>query len=702
MNLLKLKLSPKAKLAVVVMLSFSVGVCFQYIFFSTPIEHDHVVEDSTTNVLAKKEIWTCAMHPQIKLPKPGQCPICFMDLIPLENDGYSVEGERQISVSPYAKKLMEIETSYVTREFHEAEVRLVGKVGYDETRWSYISAWVSGRLDRLFVNYTGIPVKKGDHMVEIYSPELLTAQEELIAAIKTVHALGKSESDIVSKTTKATVHAAREKLRLLGLHPWQIKKIETEQKRQDHITIYAPASGIVIHKDAQEGMYVKTGTRIYTIADLSSVWVNMDAYESDLNWIRYGGQVEFTTESYPGEVFFGTISFIDPVIDPMTRTAKIRVSVNNQNLELKPGMFVRAIVKSKIAANGKVVNVDLAGKWISPMHPEIVKEKPGKCDICDMPLVSAESLGYVEKEQLKAPLVIPASAVMITGKRVVVYIEIPDAEKPTYEGREIKLGARVGNFYIVEDGLNEGDRVVTKGAFKLDAELQIQAKPSMMSEGGVKLQLHQHGEIKKPADMSKTMKTPMLDAGLQMQVKPEMSEDGLKLKLHQHGEVKKEAEPLEKIKAPMLFRKQLNVVLNNYFSIQKALAKDAPEDVSKHAKLIKNELVNVDMQLLKGHAHMVWMEHLKNLQAIVENLLSESTLEKQREVFLMLSDQLLQTILVFSPNTKTIYKAFCSMAFNNQGAFWLQDSEEIVNPYFGEMMLRCGEINSKIKPQNEE
>jgi Cu(I)/Ag(I) efflux system membrane fusion protein len=583
-----------------------------------------------------------------------------MDLIPLENDGYSVEGERQISVSSYAKKLMEIETSYVTREFHEAEVRLVGKVGYDETRWSYISAWVSGRLDRLFVNYTGISVKKGDHMAEIYSPELLTAQEELIAAIKTVHALGKSESNIVSKTTKATVHAAREKLRLLGLHPWQIKKIETEQKRQDHITIYAPASGIVIHKDAQEGMYVKTGTKIYTIADLSSVWVNMDAYESDLNWIRYGGKVEFTTESYPGKIFFGTISFIDPVIDPMTRTAKIRVNVNNKNLELKPGMFVRAVVKSKIASDGKVMNADLAGKWISPMHPEIVKEKPGTCDVCDIPLVSAESLGYVAKEQIKAPLVIPASAAMMTGKRAVVYIEIPNTEKPTYEGREIKLGARVGNFYIVKDGLNEGDRVVTKGAFKLDAELQIQAKPSMMSEGGIKLQLHQHGEVKK------------------------------------------EAEPMKKIKAPMLFRKQLNVVLNNYFSIQKALAKDAPEDVSKHAKLIRNGLINVDMQLLKGHAHMVWMEHLKNLQPIVDNLLSESTLEKQREAFLMLSDQLLQTILVFSPNTKTIYKAFCSMAFNNQGAFWLQDSKEIVNPYFGKMMLRCGEINSEIKPQNEE
>ena len=247
------------------------------------------------------------------------------------------------------------------------------------------------------------------------------------------------------------------------------------------MTIYAPVGGIVIHRNATEGMYVETGTRIFTIADLSRVWVQLDAYESDLNGLRYGSKVEFTTETYPGESFEGTISFIDPIINPSTRTAKVRVIVENAEGQLKPGMFVRAVARPQVADGGRVLNPDLAGKWISPMHPEVVKDEPGPCDVCGMPLVAAESLGYVADESSGAPLLIPVSAALKTGRRAVVYVEIPDQEKPTYEGREVELGMRLGDYYIVESGLEEGERVVTRGAFKLDAELQIRAKPSMMS-----------------------------------------------------------------------------------------------------------------------------------------------------------------------------------------------------------------------------
>jgi Cu(I)/Ag(I) efflux system membrane fusion protein len=232
-------------------------------------------------------------------------------------------------------------------------------------------------------------------------------------------------------------------------------------------------------------MYVKTGSKIYTIADLSRVWIQLDAYESDINWLRYGSAVEFSTESYPGEIFKGTISFTDPIINPATRTAKVRVIVENASRKLKPGMFVRAIARPQVGENGRIMNPDLAGKWISPMHPEIVKDEPGPCDVCGMPLVTAESLGYVDSEDdSNAPLLIPVTAALKTGKRAVVYVEIPDQEKPTYEGREVALGMRLGDFYIVKSGLKEGERVVTRGAFKLDAELQIRAKPSMMSMPG--------------------------------------------------------------------------------------------------------------------------------------------------------------------------------------------------------------------------
>ena len=429
--------------------------------------------------------WTCSMHPHIRSDQSGKCPICSMDLVPVSTGG-AEQSPREFSTSEAAKALMDIRTSPVERKFVTAEVRMVGKVDYDETKLAYIAAWVPGRLDRLYVDYTGVPVRKGDHLVYIYSPELLSAQEELIQAKEAVNALKGSSSGIVRETTEATLVATREKLRLLGLTKEQIAEVERTGKASDHLTIYSPAAGIVIHKHAKEGMYVNTGTRIYTIADLSQVWVPLEAYESDLVWLRYGQKVTFTTVSYPGEVFTGTISFIGPVLDPATRTVKVRVNVPNPDGRLKPGMLVKAVVESRVAAGGKVMDADLAGKWISPMHPEIIKDKPGTCDVCGMPLVRTESLGYISVDPKKAdkPLVIPASAPLVTGRRAVVYVEVPGQDKPTYEGREIVLGPRAGEHYLVRSGLREGERVVTRGNFKIDSALQIQARPSMMMPAG--------------------------------------------------------------------------------------------------------------------------------------------------------------------------------------------------------------------------
>jgi len=553
---------------------------------------------------------------------------------------------RVITVSDYSAKLMEIETSPVERRFVDAEVRMVGKVDYDETRVSYISAWVPGRLDRLFVNYTGIPVKKGEHMVEIYSPDLLVAQEELIQAGKTLVDLKKSNSEVVLRTAASTVAAAREKLRLLGLNESQIQELEAGHKASDHIIIYAPANGIVIHKSAQEGMYVQTGTRIYTIADLSKVWIKLDAYESDLKLIHYGEEVEFTTEAYPGRTFKGVISFVNPTIDPETRTVKVRVMVDNENLVLKPGMFVRAVVKARMAADGSVVGRHLKGKWISPMHPEIIKDKPGSCDVCGMPLVSAESLGYVSDDKSGAPLVIPVTAAMKTGKRAVVYVEIADAEKPTYEGREVVLGSRLGNYYVVEEGVKEGERVVTRGNFKIDAELQLHARPSMMSA----------------------------DADIERK------------------KISETVEPKPVAGVPDEFAAQLGNVLNSYFLIQKALADDKPEAAQAAVSQTMESVKSVKMELLTGEAHMIWMKHMQNLNSILEVMGKLTAIDKQRELFSQLSSQIIRTANVFPVNRK-IFKAYCPMAFDNKGAFWLQDNGEIANPYFGEAMYRCGEIS---------
>lgn len=393
--------------------------------------------------------------------------------------------DRKLTLTPAAEKLAEVRTVPVRRKFATAEIQMVGKVDYDETRLGYITAWVPGRIDDLYVDYTGVPVQKGDHMVYLYSPDLVAAQEELIQASKTLRDIEQSQNDFIKGRTQATLESAREKLRLLGLTAEQVRKIETSSQPEDHLTIYAPMSGIVIHLNALEGMYVKTGTRIYTIADLSSLWVVLDAYESDLPWLRYGQKVEFETEAYPGEIFEGRISFIDPVLNAKTRTVRVRVNVPNPLGELKPEMFVRATVKSNVALAGRVMDPSLAGKWIGPMHPEIIRDEPGTCPICGSKLVTAKSMGYLSAvKEDEMPLIIPASAPLLTGKRAVVYVKDPD-QTGVYEGRVIELGPRAGNEYIVKSGLKEGELVVAKGNFKIDSAIQIQAKPSMMNpEGG--------------------------------------------------------------------------------------------------------------------------------------------------------------------------------------------------------------------------
>jgi Cu(I)/Ag(I) efflux system membrane fusion protein len=373
---------------------------------------------------------------------------------------------------------------------------MAGKIDYDETRIGDITSYVPGRLERLYVDYTGLPVNQGDHMVDIYSPELLAAQEELLQAIQARLALEHSELPIMRDTAEQTVNSAREKLRLWGLLPRQIEEIERQGTADERITLYSPMTGVVIEKHANQGMYVDTGSRIYTIADLAHLWARLEAYESDMEWIHLGQEVEFTAEAYPGTVFSGRVSFIDPIVDPRTRTVRLRVNLSNADLRLKPGMLVRAVAKGQYAGAGRVFDPYLAGKWICPMHPEVVENGAGACEICGMPLVPSAELGFVARPASdEAPLVIPDTAPLITGKRAVVYVEDSAAEKPTYEGREVVLGPKAGSVYIVKQGLAEGERVVIEGNFKIDSALQIQAKPSMMSPSGSTRQVppeHRH------------------------------------------------------------------------------------------------------------------------------------------------------------------------------------------------------------------
>jgi len=623
------------KTTVLVVVTFIAGYFVHLLLQGPPTgpEHEHpggqAAEQAPT-------VWTCSMHPQIRLRKPGKCPICFMDLIPIATED-GVVGERQITFSEEALKLMEIQTTLVERKFVEAEIRMVGKIDYDETRVKNITAWVHGRIDRLYVDFTGITVSKGDHMVDLYSPELISAQAELLQALKAAGSIKDSTSELMKRTTLATLEAARDKLRLLGLARAQIDKIESSEAPVTHITIYSPMGGTVIHKHATEGMYVNTGTPIYTLADLSRLWVKLDAYESDLSWIRYGQEVEFSTEAYPGQVFKGKISFRDPILNAKTRTVKVRVNVDNPDGKLKPGMFVRSVLRARVAQGGAVMDPDLAGKWICPMHPSVVKAQPGTCDICGMDLVATESLYTAAREPDEPPLVIPATAPLITGKRAVVYVRVPDANKPTFEGREVVLGPRAKDYYLVIEGLAEGEVVVTNGNFKIDSALQIQAKPSMMSA----------------------------------------------VSSHKY----------EIFEVPDEYRKQLWGVVQKYLLLQGALASDDKDGAARAAGESLEVLSAVDMSLLSGEAHNVWMDNSMKMKAALDKIKEAEGIEPMREGFEGLSNELIVVVEQFGVyGAKALYKFHCPMAFDNKGADWLQMDKDTRNPYFGASMLKCGQV----------
>lgn len=597
----------------------------------------------------KIKYWTCSMHPQIKLPKEGKCPICAMNLIPVYEDGPgSSEGEAvSLTLSDVGRRLAEVETAEA--QFREVynEVRLVGKVDYEETRLAYISAWIPGRIDRLYVDFTGTKVRKGDHLIKLYSPELLATQEEYLQAVKNWEETKKSRLSVIRDTAKATLKSVREKLRLYGITQKQIQEIVRKGSPNEHMTIYSPTTGTVIHKNGFEGMYVKTGDKIYTIADLSKLWLFLDAYESDIQWLHYGQDVTVETESYPGEIFRGKIAFIDPFVQEKTRTIKLRVNLDNKDEKLKPGMFVRAIIKSVIGAGSKIYEQKLAGKWICPMHPDVIKDHQAPCDICGMDLIRTSEFGFADKPDTeKKVLVIPKTAPLITGKRAVVYVEEPakEASIHRYVGREVVLGPRAGDYYIVLSGLRAGEKVVTKGNFKIDSALQIEARPSMMNPAGY--------YSEKDGVLSQDTRSPVENAGV------------------------------------------LIVSFPYYLVAANALSEDNPHEAAQNLEKFRDSIEDIiKRNRLEYQAEGIGLEMkqlMKNLNTINHDLPS------LRSQFFAIS-KILKEILEkyeYKEDLK-LYLYSCPMAFEGKRGYWLYDSDEIKNPYFGAKMLKCGEIQGE-------
>lgn len=618
----------------------------------TRVEQDTVSTTVSDAGVSEEDLilWTCSMHPQIQQPEPGNCPICGMELIPVRKEvERGGEPSRGISMSDQARALAEIRTTEVRYHYPETQVRMVGTLQYDETRMKSLTARFPARIDELYVNFTGIRVQAGEHLAKVYSPELLTAQQELLSA----H----------SRNPNSTItKIAREKLRLWDLLPDQIDSILWSGKARDHFILRAPIGGVVVTKKVKEGDYVKTGESLLQIADLSELWLFLDAYESELALLRYGQDVAFTVEAFPGKSFHGRIAFIEPEVDRKTRTVSVRVNVPNRDGRLKPGMFARGAVVVKLGRGGEVYAPELTGKWISPMHPEVVKDGPGRCDVCGMPLVSAESLGYAAAENLAKPLIIPASAVLRTGRRAVVYVAVPNADRPTYEGREIVLGLRAGDVFIVNSGLVAGEQVVSNGAFKIDSALQIQAKPSMMNpQGGGLVPGHDHDGSDVASGSSESSQ-------------------------QQHGQSTAPTESNEQqdgVVATPFPGDLAAKLITPYLVLQAALAGD---DLAAAKESVRGMLA------LAGHTGAL-ADQLHGMLA------AESLGDMRMPYFFYLSEQLIASFKAHpSAHDHELLIMHCPMFGGGRGADWLQVEEPLRNPYYGTRMLTCGEIKDKLTP----
>ena len=533
-------------------------------------EHTHIDEDG-------KE-YTCSMHPQIRQSEPGQCPICGMALIPVNNKTGGESSPYVLEITPEAVALSNVQTTKVSLGSGSGKLTLTGKIQANEQQFKSLTANFSGRVDELFINFIGQEVYRGQKLATVYSPELVNAQKELLETAK------------IKDRQPALYEATKEKLRRWKISEKQIAAIESSGQVDTQFDIFADVGGVVIARNIAVGDFVNRGSVLFEIVDLSNVWVMLDAYESDLGPIRKGDELSFSVSAYPGKEFNAKVTYIDPMLDPETRTVGIRAEAANRNFELKPEMFVSATISTSLEG--------------------------------------------------QSGLMIPKTAILWTGPRSVVYVQKGNRDAPAFEMREIEIGSRVGEDYLVLSGLEEGEEVVSNGVFSIDAAAQLSGNYSMMNR-----------------QEEKTIVTP-------------------------------EA-----------FRKQLMTFVQSYLSIKDALVKsdgDATHAIINSAKL---SLEHVDMKLLEAEAHDRWMDLLAPLQESLNKIAVTTGLEEQRKDFEMLSENLIEAIDLFGITGVTLFKHYCPMAFRDEGAVWLSAEAEVRNPYFGEQMLTCGEIQKTYRSQ---
>ena len=360
-----------------------------------------------------EEIWTCPMHPAVISDRAGACPVCGMDLVLRQSstglDPSALAAIGRVAVSPVERVLANVATVPIARADLTAEVRAFGRLVYDETSYATIPAWVTGRVERLYVEETGSEVERGQRLLSIYSPDLLAAQEEYLVILRS----GAFSEDLVGP--------AERRLRLLGMSSRQIRRLADRGQTSDTMTVYAPATGTITERLVQEGEYVREGQPMFRLAGEQNIWVEADVYEQDVPFVAEGMQAEVELLSFPGETFSGIVTLVWPFLDEATRTLRVRVEFESVDERFRAGMYT-------------TVNL------------------------------SAEAVHQA--------LVTPAQAVIRTGTRSVVYVEI---EENLFERRHVELGYRSGDLFEVLSGLEVGENVVARGGYLIDSEAQLYA-----------------------------------------------------------------------------------------------------------------------------------------------------------------------------------------------------------------------------------
>ena len=421
------KIDIMKKNIILISISLAIGLVAGYFIFDW-FANDSINNKDATEVTDEHDhsqdetqMWTCSMHPQIMQTEPGDCPICGMELIPTESSvgGLSVD---KIEMTKNAMALANIQTNVVGNDTsnHQHIITLSGKIVQNEESNTVQASYFDGRIEQLHVNFEGEKFRKGQLLATIYAPRLIEAQQELLTAAT----LKENQPELYK--------AIRKKLTLWKISENQINEIEKTEEIRENFPIYATVSGTVSKKLVTEGDYVKQGQPILAVSNLNTVWAELDAYENQISQIKKGQQIEITANAYSNQQFSATISFIDPVLNTQTRIVKVRATLQNKNQLLKPGMFISGKIKS-------------------------------------------------DRKSDKQQLFVPATSVMWTGKRSIVYVK-SNPNRPIFEMREVTIGNRSGENYSIIDGLKKGEEIVTSGTFTVDAATQLQGKKSMMNQ----------------------------------------------------------------------------------------------------------------------------------------------------------------------------------------------------------------------------